>query len=91
MSPRPLFDVGQVHLVPSWLEMAERHQSTARYHLEQARQFGDTPKGRKHMADAQHYARMAAQAKLEMTRTLLLRDGLFEAARKLDAQEAARV
>lgn len=80
-------------LVPSWDELAKRHESTARYHLAQARKHSSTlpARARQHLAEAQVAARLADAAKLEARRTMLLRDGFFEAAAKLDATEAARV
>lgn len=78
-------------LSPSWAEMTHRHVSKARSLLRLAERYGDTPKGRQYLADAEVATRLAEAAALESRRTLLLRNGFIEAAGKLDAEEAARV
>lgn len=81
-SDRP---TGAANLSPTWAEMAARHRSKSRYHLACAEKYGDTPKGRQHMADAESFARIAASFSEKAAEASASRDGLLDEYRKARA------
>lgn len=76
---------GSPNLCPTWAEMAARYRSRSRYHLNRAQRFGNTPKGRAEMKDAQFYASLAAEASEKQAEVIAARDGMLTEYRKARA------
>lgn len=73
---------GSTNLSPTYAEMAARMRSKARSLRLIAKKYGDTPKGRAALADAEVYARIAGGLDENQREALAARDGLLTEYRK---------
>lgn len=72
------------HLSPTALEIAYRHKTAQAAHLKLARQYGNTPKGRRYLALAEANAKVEQRMKDLHHDQLLARDGLLDDYRRLN-------